>query len=205
MRFADFAGKHKGEDIIVIGCGESAMLLKQHPCLGTITTIGVNDVGLILDPTYLIVVDAPNRFQGTRNKLITDTKAQYVFTQMKDWKINPPEKKVLFRLGGNRLRSLFDANTVDYSNNSPYVGAMVAFKMGAKRIGMIGVDFTHNHFYAKDGEHILTKTGRIGVIDSDYAKMVYEFSKHSVLVYNLSPITRLNAIPKMSLDAFLKK
>jgi hypothetical protein len=51
---------------------------------------------------------------------------------------------------------------LDFSNNSPYIAAILAYQMGCRRIGLIGVDFTDNHCHMQDGAHELVRNGRIG-------------------------------------------
>ena len=60
---ASFQNIHKGETIIVCGCGESLNDL-AHP--ERFITIGVNDVGRLFDPTYLVVLNPRNQFKEDR-------------------------------------------------------------------------------------------------------------------------------------------
>ena len=59
----DFRDRHAGESIIVCGCGSS--LTDDVARLG-LTTIGVNDVGRLFDPTYLVVLNPARQFRGDR-------------------------------------------------------------------------------------------------------------------------------------------
>lgn len=203
MEFTTFYNKHKDEKILVIGCGESAKLIKNHPLLCNVVTIGVNDICRLMTPKYLVVVDTPKKFNGERHKFVSKTAAEYVFTQINEWKIFPPARKILFKLGNNRLGHLQAREIIDYSNNSPYVASIIAYKMGASEIGLVGVDFTLNHFYAKDGEHILIKTGRMASVEQDFKKLAREFKKNRVDLVNLSPTSKLTSVPKMDLIKFL--
>ena len=53
-----------------------------------------------------------------------------------------------------------------YTQNSPYVAVCLAAYMGARRIGLIGVDFTEHHFFATTGKHPLAC--RLAQIDREY-------------------------------------
>jgi hypothetical protein len=56
---AGFRNRHRGRTIVVCGCGPS---LNDFTEPDRFITIGVNDVGRLFDPTYLVVVDPPSRF-----------------------------------------------------------------------------------------------------------------------------------------------
>ena len=74
--------------------------------------------------------------------------------------------------------------------------------MGAKHIGLIGVDFTEGHFYNhKDGSHPLIKANYLRRLNSAYQVMVTELAKRGTSLYNLSEISKLE-IPKISLEKF---
>jgi hypothetical protein len=75
--------------------------------------------------------------------------------------------------------------------------------MGARRIGLIGVDFTENHFYAPTGEHPLTP--QLGSIDGHFVKMAEAASVRGVEIFNLSRRSRLTAFPKISVGDFLTR
>lgn len=206
-RFKVFKDKYAGKKALIIGCGNSANQIKGKD-LSDLLTIGVNDVGLIYWPNFLLVVDYPNKFEGKRLKLVREAESDYVATQIRDWKIKDSNKKVMFELGGKNLKFLDKdkyPNTLDYSNNSPYVGVIMAYKMGCTKIGMIGVDFTPNHFYKDDGDHILIEKKKEKVIKRDYKILYKELSKKKIKIYNLSKDSIIDTIPKLTIDDFLNK
>jgi len=55
-----FRDAHLGETIVVCGCGPS---LKELPDPERMITLGVNDVGRLFDPTYLVVVNPRSQFK----------------------------------------------------------------------------------------------------------------------------------------------
>ena len=72
--------------------------------------------------------------------------------------------------------------------------------MGAKRIGLIGVDFTDHHFFAKSGKHPLAP--QFETINEQYRKLADAAKANGVEIFNLSAISRLTAFPKISIDEF---
>jgi hypothetical protein len=62
-----FKDIHKGADIIVCGCGESLNELKNPE---RFITIGVNDVGCLFNPNYLVVVNPMQQFMGTGDDVL---------------------------------------------------------------------------------------------------------------------------------------
>ena len=62
-RLRDFRDLHAGETIVVCGCGRS---LADLPEPERRLTVGVNDVGRLFDPTYLVVLNPKKQFKGDR-------------------------------------------------------------------------------------------------------------------------------------------
>jgi hypothetical protein len=73
--------------------------------------------------------------------------------------------------------------------------------MGARRIGLLGVDFTDNHFFAKTGRHPLA--GSLQQINEEYKKLGAALASRGVELVNLSHQSRLTALPRQHLSAFL--
>lgn len=192
--FAAWCGAHRGESVVVCGCGTSARLL-QAP--GDFVTIGVNDIGRLFDPRYLVVVNPRNQFRGDRFRHVERSRATALFTQLELGRVDPPV--VRFRLGSYGGTDL-DADALDYTQNSPYVAVCLAAFMGAKRIGLLGVDFTEHHFFADTGRHPLA--GRLAQIDREYAALARALQERGIELVNLSPASRLQSLPRMALESF---
>jgi len=186
---ASFKDIHKGETIIVCGCGSSLNEL-DHP--GNYITIGVNDVGRKFHPDYLVVVNPRRQFVKDRFKYIETSQARYLFTQLDLGRVQP--EVVRFRLGKKGGTDFSDPNVLNYTQNSPYVALCLAIHMGAKYIGIIGVDFTQNHFYAQTGRHVLAP--QLARIDAGYKKLAAAAADLGVEVINLSDQSRLTAFKK---------
>jgi ADP-heptose:LPS heptosyltransferase/SAM-dependent methyltransferase len=193
---ADFRGRHEGASFLVCGCGESLNGLTARPdCL----TIGVNDVGRLLDPDYLVVVNPAAQFLSERYRYIQQSKARAVFSQYPDLPL-AHAPLVQFALGAYNGTDFSDPRVLHHTRNSPYVAVCLAIHMGAKRIGLIGVDFTDNHFFGTTGRHPLAS--QLGQIDREYRNLATACERVGIQIYNVSPISRLTAFPRKTLAEF---
>jgi hypothetical protein len=198
-RVAEFRGVHQGEKIIVCGCGTS--LLNFAPVASNWTTIGVNDVPALFEPTYLLVTDHPERFNSSRCSLINKSKTKYFFTCAKGWR-HP--RTVHFDLGTKDIKNLDDPQKIDHFVHSPFVAVGLAYKMGAKRIGLIGVDFTDGHFYNPgDGAHPVIKVNYLRQVNKAYHSMIHQLKNRGVSLHNLSQ-SSLVEVPKITMEEFEK-
>lgn len=194
---SDFMGVHKGEKIIICGCGTSLPTIL--PYKDEFITIGVNDVPNLFNPTYLLIVDSSTRFNLDRQRIINNAKVRGLFTCVKGW-TNP--HLVHFDLGQKSLANIESSTTIDHFLNSPYVAVNLAYKMGAKHIGVIGVDFTNGHFYnTKDGMHPLATSVYLNKVNTSYHTLLGALATRGVTLHNLSPNSRL-AIPKITIEEF---
>lgn len=202
MIYQEFKDKHKGEKMIVTGCGESVTVFADGvDCL----TIGVNDIQRLFCPNYIVVLNSKSSFKPDRWGPIEASEADALFTHIKKDKFDeqmPVKHKdrivtiILGKYGGTNL----DQAVVDYTSNSPYVACVIAAWMGITRIGLIGVDWTPNHFFAQSGDHPLMK--KIHTIVTEYNNLAIALKGKGIDFYNLSPVSRLS-IPKMHLNDFL--
>lgn len=194
----EFHGIHQGEKIVVCGCGTSLSDFEKHH--QDFITIGVNDVSALFHPTYLVVTDHAGRFNGNERKnRVMQSQAKHLFTCAKGWR---HKSLVHFDLGSRSLNNLDDPTRLDHYLNSPYVAVNLAYKLGAKHIGLIGVDFTDGHFYnPKDGKHPLIKSNYLDRLNSAYQSLAHELNKRGTSLVNLSDISKIQ-IKKMSIEAF---
>lgn len=177
------------------GCGSS---LSEFNRPADMVTIGVNDVGRLFDPTYLVVVNPRNQFKADRFRFVERSGAKALFTQLDLGAVQPPV--VRFRLGKFGGTELGATETLHYTQNSPYVAVCLAAYMGAKRIGLVGVDFTDDHFFGRTGRHSLA--GRLGEIDAQYGKLAGALHERGVELLNLSARSRLTTLPKADLASW---
>ncbi|MGH7338606.1 MAG: hypothetical protein ACREI7_13575, partial [Myxococcota bacterium] len=192
-RFAQYRDRHRGASILVCGCGSSLALL-EHPERNL--TIGVNDVGRRFTPDYLVVVNERRQFKRERYLHVERTQAKAVFTQLAQLDL-PQTRVVRFRLGRRGGTERADADTLHYSNNSPYVAVNLARHLGARRIGLIGVDFSDEHFFGATGRHPLA--GQLPQIEREYLALAEACRAEGVELVNLSPMSRLQSLPRARL------
>jgi len=190
----EFQNLHRFKDFVVCGCGKSLNDLNNPK---RFLTIGVNDVGRKFDPNYLVVVNPREQFSVERFGFIESSRAEYIFTQL-DLGINHPNV-VRFKLGKFGGTDFSVKDVLHYTNNSPYIAICLAILMGAKRIGLIGIDFTENHFFGATGIHPLAP--QFDSINEQYCKLAAA-TKPFVEIYNLSRISRLTAFPRISINEF---
>jgi hypothetical protein len=193
----DYTNKFKGETFIIAGCGSSINLYSDF---SDYYVIGVNDIERILTPDFLIVVNEISTFMRGRWDYVNKSLSPVIFSH--PGPIQKSENLVKINLGERNGVNLDDLTKVDFTTNSPYMAAIIAYQLGAKKIGMIGVDFTNHHFFAETGAHRLTKN--IVEIDTQYRNLRIELEKRGVKVANLSNISSLEAWPKMNIETFNK-
>ena len=107
ITYSSFQNKHKGEKIIVCGCGTSATLAP----VGQNIIIGVNDIGRLFTPNYLVVLNDKHSFNQDRWSWIQTSAAEYCFTQFanldtKSKKIQLEVFAVTFEETGSELIAL---------------------------------------------------------------------------------------------------
>jgi len=192
-----FQGFHSGETILVCGCGSS---LAQVVAPERTITIGVNDVGRLFDPDYLVVVNPRTQFSAGRFAYVEKSRAKAIFTQL-DLGIKHPNV-VRFRLGKRAGTDFANPDVLPFTRNSPYPALCLAIHMGARRIGIIGVDFTPNHFFANTGRHALS--AEVSQIDREYRQLSESCRPKGIEVFNLSPDSLLTAFPKITQEEFLR-
>lgn len=182
---------------MVCGCGPS--LAGFAPSAGQLT-IGVNDVGRLFDPDYLVVVNPRSQFKPERWRAIETSGARALFTQLDLGPVRPPVVRFrLGRFGGTDEPASTALPALHYTQNSPYVAVCLAAWMGATPIGLLGVDFTDDHFFGPTGRHALA--GRLREIDTQYGALALALQRRGVELVNLSPISRLAALPRARLLA----
>jgi GT2 family glycosyltransferase len=72
--------------------------------------------------------------------------------------------------------------------------------MGARRIGVIGVDFTDHHFFANTGRHAWSE--HLKTIEEDFGRLYAALRARGVAVFNLSRSSRVSVFPRMAIEVF---
>ena len=161
----------------------------------------MNDIGRLFEPDYLFVMDSREKFPGERFRHIAQSRASAVFTDH-DLQIGHPN---IVRI------SIRKQERVDFSDgdalhfigrpiSSPYMAIRLAIHMGAKRVGVIGVDFTDHHFFDRAGAHPLTKS--LQGLNRRFRELAFAAAAQGIKIFNLSPVSRLSAFPKIGLEDF---
>jgi hypothetical protein len=128
--------------INVIGLGETLLLYKQSDAI----TVGVNDIHSRIKTDFVVCVDVPSAFNDQRLETIKQTNCRGFYSQLDEWSNLPNFKKIEFNRGRGLLDGI-DSEKFCYSNSSPYVAVILAYKLGAKKIVIYGADYkTHKHF-----------------------------------------------------------
>jgi hypothetical protein len=195
---SDFKGIHHGGAMVVCGLGNSIRILKNPQ---RFHTIGVNDIERAFTPTYMFCMDAPKSFAPDRLHYIQHSRAQFIFTDH-DLGIAGPNI-VKFPIRRADAPRFIDPDALYITGRpitSPFMAICLAAHMGAKAIGLIGVDFTNGHFFAADGTHKLAN--QLPGIDRRFYQLGNELLDRGVKVFNLSAESRLHAFPRLTLDEF---
>jgi hypothetical protein len=196
---ASFRDIHRGRDIVVCGCGESLTSLRQPE---RFVTIGVNDVGRLFQPNYLVVIDGREHFKGDRFHYVETSEAEYIFTQRSGLGIRNPNV-VQFRLGEKNSPDASDPEVLPFSCAAvmtPYIAVCLAIYMGARNIGLIGVDLTDRHFFGDTGVH--QWTSHVAGIDAQFEWLTGLALERGARIFNLSETSRLASLPQMGIETF---
>ena len=167
----------------VIGLGKSA---EGYENKGE-QAIGVNDAYKIYPVDYLICVDPPVRFNKKRLATIRNSSPIEFLSHYSEWASFMPMFRQI-KLAPIRfdLRYL-DSDLYCYSDNSPFVAVVHAYKMGASEIVMYGVDFVDHPALNKDEHH-----------NKRILKMYFELSKElarrNVKLYVSSNLSLLSQV-----------
>lgn len=196
--YPNYINKFVGETFIVAGCGSS---LKYYSDFSKYYVIGVNDIERILTPDFLVVVNDHRTFMRGRWEYVRESLSPVIFTHLDNpGPITRSSHIAKLKIGARNSPNLENLTAVDYTMNSPYMAIIIAYQLGAKKIGMVGVDFTQDHFFANTGTHKLSK--HVKNIDHEYSVLRSNLEKRGVKVANLSPISLLESWPKMDLSQF---
>lgn len=153
--------------IHILGLGDT---LKHYTPDGNIT-IGVNDIHSRIKTDYVVCVDVPSAFTKKRFTTIAKTECKGFYTQLNDWSNYVQNVNIIEFNSGRGLLHHLDNDKFCYSNNSPYIACILAYKMGATDIVLWGVDFIdHPHINGSPRDKALR----------DYKSLFLELQKRGV-------------------------
>jgi hypothetical protein len=198
MDLAAFRNAHAGGRAVVCGCGSSLRALERPE---RFVTIGVNDVGRMFQPNYLVVVDGREHLKE-RFSYVENSTADFIFTQRTNLAL-PQPNVVMFHLGEDPDADAASPDILSFSAPSlmtPYIALCLALHMGAREIGLIGVDLTDDHFFATTGRH--QWASHLDEIDRTFDRLGAKALQRSCRIFNLSEKSQLTAFPKIPIETF---
>jgi hypothetical protein len=195
--YQKFINKHPGESFVVCACGVS---LNDYANFDNHVTIGVNDAGKQVWCKYLVVVNEPSTFKFKRWPDVQSNNSEFVFTHLSNLPIDNPERRIVVNLGKYEGIDLDNYGFIDYTTNSPYMAIVIAYQMGAKKIALVGVDFTENHFFGETGRHQIMR--EIERIKEQYSNLGKALTEKGIKIANLSKTSLIESWPKMTLEEF---
>ncbi len=186
-------------DAVIVGLGASAQ--DWAPGRRTLL-IGLNDIGRWLTPHHLVVVDAPKNFNDERRQVIADTQAPraWIYSPVHgDWVQRFKHKPCTetFKIN-DKAHTQGDYTGTDLSKGLPHVlttassACSIAFwKLGLRRLGIIGVDVRSDHELGKSKNLVNT-------IDKWFAWMRFACESEGGCLVNLSKLSMLHSLPRVS-------
>lgn len=126
----------------ILGLGES---LGDYTRKENEVAIGVNDIYSFEYVNYFVCVDRPSRFTEERKEAIVNCPAT-LYTHLNDWCLLRDNVRLINLSTGRGNLAEIDSEKFCYSNNSTFVAAILAYKIGATEINFFGVDMnTHDN------------------------------------------------------------
>ena len=185
--------------MLVVGCGESVVGIPRKP---TIPSIGVNHCWKWVETQYLLVLGEPIEQHYTiknRGVINYSTPEAFFMTEggQKAWEQYWSIERNIVSFTRDfpnegvpiRQKKIYAAAT----ESSIGTALGIALYMGAKRVGVIGVDIT-NHPHLSQ---------RIDTYNDCMSQMNGVAAAYGSQIYNLSPQSALDAFPFISFEEFL--
>lgn len=145
------------------------------------TTVGVNDIFKFFPVDHLVVIDRPTRFHPDRVNTIVNSKPTRFYSHLPEWSTLPNFKHIDLSAGVD-FRALDVPGIITHSNNSAFVAAVLAYKLGGKEIVIYGADFkTHPNFHPNTIRTAL----------QHFSTLYKELKRRGVRLYVSSPQSRL--------------
>ncbi len=187
------------ETVLICGTGPSLQdLVDQDP--GEFYTFGVNDIGRWFTPNHLVVSDQPGCFDAIdRRPWILNSQAEH-FWVSGGWEHGPhaPERhripwqgvpdhyKWSFHSGHLRDEKVLVCLT------TPFTCVGIAYKLGAKKIGLIGVDL---------GGHSQLEASA-NYLNYRFRQYATALEHYDVELVNCSPVSLLTNLERDDLESF---
>jgi hypothetical protein len=182
--------KQTDQTIIVVGLGKSAVA--RADALREYVTVGVNDVSRFLIPTYHILLDNWRRFPQERLVYIELCPAKIAFICHESWipRLTGAGSVRKIRLKRFDKTVSVDIPEVLHFRTSPFAAIHLAYLLGAKRIGVIGMDLLKDHHMNRHGADI----------NKNLSLLRKKLEAVGAELYNCSPIAALPSLPFKPLE-----
>lgn len=173
----------------------------------SVRAVGVNTIGRWLSPNHLVVLDRYSDVTPEGRKTIIETQADQLWCcrydeEQTNWDdrllVSCARQPIRHRVRLNRTQppplDTMAPDELAFCYCSPYAAVHVAYKQGARRIGMIGVDLTNHP----------TLQGHLAEIDAAFEAMHAALWDRGVELVNLSPVSAVVSVPKVELAEWLR-
>lgn len=202
-RIEQFKGLYQNKPAVVCGTGPSVSDFLPYCKDRGLVTIGVNSIGQHwFHPEHLVIID---RFyqpesdavypEDQKSKIAAMVANQSLYTFYPYEGIFLFSQFIKFRMCGGR--PLDYAHTHDqlwYYYTTTITGISLAVYMGCPQIGVIGLDCSKNH----------PTYGVLAGIEQTLKSILNYTRSCGIEIVNLSPISLVEALPKMDLARFIE-
>lgn len=134
-----------GKVAAVLGLGPSLGLFCEYPEKFDFT-IGVNDIWSKVKTDCVVCVDKKERFTPDRLRTIEECKPVKFFSHLDEWINHYGFEKIELQPDFPKYVCQINLKSIPKSLCSPFIAAVMAYKLGATKIHLFGVDLTtHPH------------------------------------------------------------
>lgn len=191
MRFSDFEGWFAGEDCLVVAPGPSSRDAGWFASYPSYWTMGCNRAVAYCDPDLATCVEP---FVDRVWPIVRASSAQVVFSHLcRDRRGKQPHPRVVEFDSKNVIPWFTPGADGDlWCAMSPFWGVAVCAYLGFATIGLIGVDLTPDRY------HDVSR-------DNQKWRWLLKLIGDRSQVVNLSPTSRLEAVPQGGIDQVREK
>lgn len=213
MQIQDFKNKHYNQVCVVCGLGSSLRDINPRIPKKYIT-FGVNELHEVFTPNYLVVSESidvnkyPDNPEYTEKlQSILDTTAGHVFTQHPEDKyttsiIIHTEMESVFK--GRRISEILLDDKIPAYRKCPTAAIGLAFYMGFKRIGVIGVDMQGPRVINDLVESLNCSDARLTLFNDQMSRFNEYAHNNGIEIYNLSDKSAVTAFPQITQAKFMR-
>ena len=184
---------------LIAGCGPSIDTVKGRN-LSKVTTFGVNDAAMHVELDYHCVIDPIKFMHASRQETIVNTESMVLFTHLASDKVRSKATSIC-DIEFNKDRGFFPNSTaMCKSNNSPFVAACIAIRLGATSICFAGVDIIGHPNFA--GET------KLNAARTHYTQLANWCATNGIKVYNLgrkSVLSGIKNIEQVDYDVWIEQ